>query len=483
MKVAEAHHGGRTASDRRALGRPIMAVIAVLLVALSLPVLLRGAPLADDFSKCLEPQQIGVASSLRSSFDRLGVIRPAHVLEILLTTGVCQHLPFGWAIAVPLLLTLLVAVLVWGLLKDAGLHPPWPELGAATWLLQPLGTESALWPAALHIPLGLSLAVAAVRLHRAARHGWGTVTAVGALLSVEQVILALPFAVWLMTPPERRRAALGSTIPAVVAVLAAFILWPGEDPRLQATLVDRLAGLADDPAFYIQFPAVGMGLHSIPLAVLWAFPLGLVVLAAGGLVGARLGPLVLPTTDRTIDRRSVRPALLAGIVLILLVNIPVILAIPRQGSPRLFTPTWLIISAVLPFVVSEISFKRRTLTGAVAGLLAAGAILSLALSVHVRLRSAAFSESASRRIAEQVQDGDVVAVCGVRRAVVDPAPRGAFAVHELVYDWAAADALQYYTGRQATFILSGEMWERPCPDRDTVDEIISFPALLEETTR
>jgi hypothetical protein len=43
-----------------------------------------------------------------------------------------------------------------------------------------------------------------------------------------------------------------------------------------------------------------------------------------------------------------------------------------------------------------------------------------------------------------------VLLCDVPRAAVSPAPRGAFAVQDYLYEWAAADALRYYTGRRAT---------------------------------
>ena len=56
-----------------------------------------------------------------------------------------------------------------GLSYDLGVDTPWPEIGAALWFLQPLGTEAGLWPAALHIPLGLVLALAALRMHARGR--------------------------------------------------------------------------------------------------------------------------------------------------------------------------------------------------------------------------------------------------------------------------------------------------------------------------
>lgn len=454
-------------------------LVATVFVAVSIPVVLRGAPLADDFSKCMEPQRVGLGSALGSSAERLGAVRPAHFLEILLTTGVCQHLPFGFAIAVPLALTLAVALLLRGLLRDLGTPTPWPEIAAGMWLLHPLGTEAALWPAALHIPLGLALGLGALRLHRAGRHGWAALAVVGAGLSVEQSLLALPLAAWLVAHPQHRRRALVATLVPVVVLLTAFVLWPGQDPRLQVSLVDRVMGIARDPAFYVQFPAVGLGLHSIPLAVAWAFPVGVALLLGGAALGAVLGPRALRTAALLGNGAYVRRALLAGVGLVVLANIPVVMVVPRQGSPRLFTPTWLVLSALVAVVGARVGFRRVAAVGAVVGVLAAGAVLSLALSVSVRLRSADVVEASLARIAAETEDGDVVAVCGVRRTVVEWAPRGAYAVHDLIYGWAARDALEYHTGRRATFVLAGELWDQPCPAPDEVDLVVSFPELLE----
>ena len=462
------------------LGTVALIVVALVFVTIALPVVLRGAPLADDFVNCLQPQRVGLASTLADSFERLGVLRRAHLLEIIITTEVCQHLPFGVAIAIPLLLTLGIAMVLRGLLRDLGVPEPWPSLGGALWLLQPLGTEAGLWPAAMHVPLGLVLALAALRFHRRGRHLWGALAVLGAGLSVEQVLLALPLAVWLTSPPEHRRRAFGITIAVVATLLIASVVWPGGDPRLRLTLGERVAGAVDDPAFLVKFPAVGLGLHSIPLAVRWVFPPSVMILALGALLGSWLGPMLLSTPETwESDRTRAWRTLLAGVGLIALINIPVILNVPHQGSPRLFAPTWLVLSGMVATIGPLLVRRRRRWLGAVAGVFAAGALLSLSLSVWVRLESASFTVYASRRIADEVADDAVVAVCEVRRTVVEPAPRGAFAVHEFVYDWAARDALDYYTGRRASFELAGDPWQdRSCPDPDDVDRVFSFSDLL-----
>lgn len=462
------------------LARMVFVGVAMLFVAISMPVVLRGAPLADDFTNCLEPQRIGLVPTLADSLQRLGALRRAHFLEIILTTETCQHLPFGVAIAVSLALTLIIALLLRGLLKDLGVPAPWPEIGGALWLLQPLGAEAALWPAAMHVPLGLALALAALRLHRSGHHRWAALAVVGAGLSVEQVLFALPLAVWFTSPPGRRRRAVTTTAVVIGLLLIAVVVWPGNDPRLRASLGERLAGAVDDPGFLVVFTAVGLGLHSIPLALVWAFPVSAVALAAGAWLGFELAPRLFPEQP---DRSDAIPArgrtLLAGLALIVAAEVPIVFNVPHQGSPRLFAPTWLVISAVIALIGPWFHRRRLRHLAVGAGLFAAGAFLSLSLSVWVRLESASFTESASRQIAAEIPDGAVVAVCGVERTVVQPAPRGAFAVHEFVYDWAAREALYYYTGKGAEFLLAGELWQdRRCPPADEVDRVVSFSSLV-----
>jgi hypothetical protein len=292
------------------------------------------------------------------------------------------------------------------------------------------------------------------------------------------VLLAIPLAVWLTAPTERRRRAVGMTVAVVALLLIAFVLWPGNDPRLQATLSERLAGALGDPGFLLRFAAVGLGFQSIPLGALWAFPLSAFILAGGGFLGSRIGPTLLEG-PKVSAWDPARRTLLAGLGLVAALNVPVVLNVPHQGSPRLFAPTWLAISAIVATVGSLVHRRRLRLWGAATGLFAAGAVLSLALSVWVRLESASFVESASRQIAAEVPENAVVAVCGIQRTVVQPAPRGAFAIHEFVYDWAARDALDYYTGRKAEFLLSGELWtNRTCPEPGDVDRVITFSDLL-----
>jgi hypothetical protein len=461
---------------RDGAARFLLPVTVAVFVAVAAPVIWRGAPLGDDFNNCLAPIDQGLGGFLDASWQRLGMIRVSRFVEILLSTGVCRSLPFGVAIAVPLLLTILVAVLLRMLLRDLDIPPLWADVAAAIWLLQPLGSEAALWPAALHVPLGLALALGSLLLFRRGRTVWAAIAAAGAFLSVEQVIVALPLAAWLVTPADRRaRSAWVATALAGMA-LVAFLLWPGSDPRLKATLADRVVGVLQDPVFYVQFPAVGLGAHSIPLALVWAFPLSLAVLLVAAAVGAWFGPR-LAAAARPVP---VLPRMLAAAVLVVLVNVPVVLAVPRQGSPRLFTPTWLVLAAAAAMVGAAVRWQRAALLGAVAGLLAAGALMSLAWSAQVRVTSADTVEHAARQLGSRVEDGDVVALCGVRRTVVDPAPRGAFAVHEFVYDWAAADAVAYYTGRHVEFRLAGELWPGPCPDPGEVDMVVPFAELVPE---
>jgi hypothetical protein len=414
----------------------------------SLPVLVRGAPLADDFHNCLAPQELGLPGFMADSFDRLGLIRPARFVEILVTTGACQHLPFGVAIAVNLVLTLAVAVLLRRLVAMLGAPAPWPDVAAAGWLLQPLGTEVALWPAALHVPLGLAAALGALIAVRAGHRWVAGPLGLVAMLSAEQVILALPLAAWLVSPPDRRRAAAVTMGILAAAVLAGYALVPGNDPRLAAGAGTRVQGLFADPGFLLRFPAAAAGAESIPLAIRWAFPSSVALLALGAIGGwlwaARGWPEPRPGPRWTARQ------LLGPVLLIVLVNVPVLLAQPRQGSPRVFAPTWLLLAALVPLLLARVRWRRRSIVGAAAGLYLTGAALSLALSVWVRVETADVVQRVSIQLAARTQDGDSVLLCDVPRAAVTPAPRGAFAVQDYLYEWSAVDSLRYYTGRRAT---------------------------------
>jgi hypothetical protein len=164
---------------------------------------------------------------------------------------------------------------------------------------------------------------------------------------------------------------------------------------------------------------------------------------------------------------------------ILLANVLVVLAVPQQGSPRVFAPTWLVLAIAAAMTGASIRWRRVGLLGVSSGLFAGGALLSLMFSVSVRLQSADFTVRAATIIADRIPDGATVALCDVPRTIVEPAPRGAFAVHDFIYEWSAERALAYYTGRRATIHLAGDLWDRACPPAYPVDEVIRFPELLE----
>jgi hypothetical protein len=456
--------------------RAVFWSIAVLVGVVCLPVILEGAPFADDFNNCLAPQQQGLGAFLAESWDRLGLIRSARFAEILITTGVCRTLPFGVAIALSFVLYVGVGLALRGLLRDVGISALWAELGGALWLLQPLGTEVALWPAGLHVPMGLLLALLALRAWRRGRWILGALAALAACLSVEQVILALPLAALLVVPAENRRTALLTTGVMVGLVAVAFVVFPGNDPRLQAGVGERLQAVFTDPGFYAAYPAVGLGLHSIPLALAWALPWAAVVVLVGAATGYRaLGPRIRSGAPQAV-RWGRDLALFAG--LLILLNVPVIFNIPRQGSPRVFAPTWLALAAGSAIFGARIRVRSGRALGALAGVVAAGLLLSIALSVSVRTDSGDFVRWASGRIEESTNDGDVVGLCGVRRTVVTTAPRGAFAVHDFIYDWAAQDAVRYYTDRRVTFRLGGELLGSPCPSPAETDVQLEFDRLV-----
>lgn len=477
---------GSVARTLRGGSRPVVAwfgehwlllIANVAFVLVVSPVLLHGAPLADDFPNCLRPVREGLGGMFASSLDRLGAVRPARFVEILVTTGACQHLAFWVAIAVPLVLTLAVAWLLAGLLLDVGCPGWWPQIGGALWLVQPLGAEAALWPAALHVPLALVCGLAAVRLFMRGRHVPAGVLALAAMLSAEQTILALPIATWLVTPQEHRRTASATCAGVAVLVLGVYASWTGRDPRFSASIADRLRGLVADPGFYPRWLGLGLGIQSIPLGLWWALPLSIplvtVSAAAGWLLAGRA-----PEGSRAAWP-PVRDLVWFG-ALLLAVNLPLMLNVPRQGSPRTFTPTWLILVTGVALIGPALPWGRMRAVGAVAGILAAGAVCSIALTVAVRVESARFFEEAVRELADRSVDGDVIAVCGVPRTVTEPSLRGAYAVHDLLYPWSASDGLEYYTGREATVLVAGAGPGGECP-RDA-DVHVDFTQLRGEPT-
>jgi hypothetical protein len=274
----------------------------------------------------------------------------------------------------------------------------------------------------------------------------------------------------------RRRVTIAMTAVAVV-VVTAYLLVPGDDPRLSADATDRVRGLLSDVDFFVGFPAAGIGAESIPLAVRWAFPVSVVVLVAGAVAGWLWGSRMWPASPSSVRPSNIR-ALITVALLIVLVNVPVLLSQPRQGSPRIFTPTWLVLAAVAGLWLGQAKWNGRRVVVALAGLYLSGAVLSLALSAWVRVETADVVEQVSHQIAERTADGDLVTLCEVPRAVVAPAPRGAFAVQDYLYDWAAEDVLRYYTGRQATFRIQQADGEDGCPVGDAA-LAVPFDALRE----
>jgi hypothetical protein len=330
--------------------------------------------------------------------------------------------------------------------------------------------------------LGLSLAMAALRLFRRNALGWGAIASAGAILSVEQALFAMPLAVWLVVPPENRRRA--TTVAALTAgiVLVAYATWPGSNPRQAVSLAERLANVASQPEWYVFFPAANLGLYSGAIGFLWALPWSLAIVGFGAFLGARSGPSLLAVDPGPgLGRHALGSGLLGTAALVLLVNLPLI--VTEVGySARTFTPTWLVLAAASAIIGAHVAWRRFRLVGALAGTFAAFALLSLGLSVWVRISTGRFDEAAAHWIAERTQDGDIVAVCDVGRTVVEPAPLGAFhlhAFHSTLGDW-----IQYHTGRVVDVRRSGERyWGSRCPDLTGADLVIDFPELVEAVER
>jgi hypothetical protein len=455
-------------------------VVGLLLVIVATPVLLRGGLLADEYVICMRPiRDGGYGAYLDAIWRDTGVVRPARFIELFLISKTCTTVPFGIAILVPLALKFAAAFLLYGLLSELRLRAPWPTIGAAVWLLEPVGTEAALWPAALHVLLGLTLTLAALRLFLRGAVVWGGIATLAAALSVEQVIFAIPLAVWLLTPTEHRRRSTTVAVVVVATVLVAYAMWPGNNPRQAVPLAERLHNVYEEPEWYLFFPASGVGLYSGPLAFVWAFPYSLVVVGLGAAAGAWLFPVLLTHHgEPRLGRRTLRRGVLATGGLVLLVNLPLIVT-DVGYSARTFTPTWLVLSGATALGAARVPWKRTHLAGAVGGAFAAMALLSLALSVSVRVRTDEFDRAAAQWIAERTQDGDVVAVCDVGRTVVDPAPLGAFHLHAL--HSTTAEWIEYLTGRVVDIRRSGEeYWGARCPKLQGADLVVEFPELVDE---
>jgi hypothetical protein len=467
------------APEERA-GRWLLVGVVVLFAIIVTPVVIRGGLLADEYVICMRPiRDGGYGAYLDAIWRDTGIVRPARFIELFLISKTCTTLPFGFVILVPLALKFGAAALLYGLLRDLRLRAPWPAIGTAIWLLEPLGTEAALWPAALHVLLGLTLTLAALRLYQRGAVVLGGIATLAAALSVEQAIFALPLAVWLLTPTEHRRRSVMVALVMVATVLVAYAIWPGSNPRQAVSFADRLHNVYARPEWYLIFPASGLGLYSGALAFVWAFPYSVAVVGLGAATGTRLFPVLVGShTVQRMGRTTLRRGILATGALVVLVNLPLI--VTEVGySARTFTPTWLVLSGATVIGAARVRWKRIRLLGFLGGTFAAFALLSLALSVSVRVRTDEFDRAAARWIAERTKDGDVVAVCDVGRTVVDPAPLGAFHLHAL--HASTAEWIEYFTGRVVTMRRSGaRYWGARCPDLNGADLVVRFPELVDE---
>ncbi len=467
-------------------GRLFFGGCLALFLLTAMPVVLRGAPLADDFVNCVGAHEHGVLNFFASSSSHvLGIVRPERLLEIALIGSLCHRVPFGVAILVPLGLTVWIAFLVRGLLNDLSLAPPWPDIGGGLWLLAPLGTESALWPSALHFPFGLSLALVSLRRSMRGDYPVAALAAIGACLSAEQAIFALPLATWLVCKQRERLRAGLVALSISVCVLLVYALWHGggQDPIVTASLSKRIQSIfLHFREYAVIMPAIGLGLFSIPVAVKWALPYSLLVVVGGAATGWLLGPVLLRSPGATWANASSRHHVIyAFLLIVVLINLPIAASVYHPHSPRVFTPTWLALVVFLAIVGSRALWPHPRWSGGIMGVLIAGIVLSIAFSASVRVRSADTAERASRVLAQKLPRGGVIAVCDVQRTMVEPAPNGDFAAHQFISVPAAESALRYYTGVKAVFQLSGPLWGTRCTDLAGVDLIVEFPDLVAQS--
>jgi hypothetical protein len=473
----ETREAVRITYPRKALAVWMVWVTAALLLAIVAPVVVRGGLLADEYIICERPiHEGGYTAYLQEIWRDTGVVRPARFIELFLISESCTTIHYGFVILVPLVLKLAAAVLLAKVLRRMDLPTPWPEIGAVLWLLEPVGTEAALWPAALHVPLGLVLGLAAIRTFQDGRFVLAGLASLGAALSVEQVIFALPLAVWLTCPRDHRRRAAVVAGVMMMIVLAAYATWPGQNERQALTLGERWQQLMAKRAWYVFFPAAGLGLYSGAIGFQWAFPYSTAVAAVFVLAGWWMAPRLLEghTVPPLRAANTIESGAAAGLLLVL-INLPLI--VTEVGySARTFTPTWLALSGAIPWMAARVRWRRLRIVGVIAGTFAGFAILSLTFSVFVRLRTDTFNRAAAQWIADRTQNGSVVAVCDVARTVVDPAPLGAFHLHELHSIW--PHWIEYHTGRVVEIRRSSERyWGSRCPDLTGADLVIQFPEL------
>ena len=228
---------------------------------------------------------------------------------------------------------------------------------------------------------------------------------------VEQVIFGSPPAAWLLSPGHQRRRALAWSAIASLTVLAVYVKWPGHSDPTAVPLLNRLVAPAQDLQWYVKYPAVGFGLHSIPVAFLWALPMSVVVVAAAALAGAWIGSPLFRPTPTSSNRAFTLPGLGAFLAVIVLINVPLLTTLPHPSSPRTFTPTWLALVIGASIAGSRIQWKQPRVAGASIYVLMSGSLLSIALSVSVRVRTADFTEASSKWVAERVPNGGSVLIC------------------------------------------------------------------------
>ena len=441
-------------------------------IIVTLPVIVDGAPLLDDFGRCVDPQKAGY---WRGHWESQGLFRPATTLEIVVTNGLCGTVPFSLVILIPWMLTIGVAFLTRGFLGDIGVPSPWREVGAGLWLLAPLGTETALRPATIHVTLGLGLALLALWSFHRGNVLLGALLALGSYMSVEQTILALPLAAYMVSPRDKRVQATTFTAVLSMVVTPAYSLWGGTTFGLAVSVSERLANVFRDVEEYAILPGIGLGVQSIPAAVRWAFPISIAVLAIGVYAGWKLGPRILrPAPSRMPWLGNIH--VVAGLSLLVLINVPIALDYPHQHSPRIFQPSWLAIVIFAAIVGSQMRWNHGPLLGAAAGALIAGAVLSLALSSWVRVETSSLVERAMKRIAAETPPGGVVAICGRTRTLVQPAPYGDFSVHEFM--GRPSEAYEYYTGKMAEIRVGGYATPSRCPDTTGADVVLEFDGLV-----
>jgi hypothetical protein len=110
-------------------GVVLLFIVASLFFLAVLPVVVRGAPVRDDFDVCLSPRWTsGAERMLFELWPEWGAVRLlGRFIEQSIIADLCGAVPFGTIIFIPLLTTVAAGFVLRALLYDLEVPTPWPK--------------------------------------------------------------------------------------------------------------------------------------------------------------------------------------------------------------------------------------------------------------------------------------------------------------------------------------------------------------------